>query len=227
MLEDVVERVGRSSPRGSVFFGQRSRCTTGKKPCRSSLSESMVVSKLGRSSREESIPRARRPPGGSASADTQTSRDGPFGRPEEGGPCELRRWRRTAKADAKAASKRRANAKRRKHKATLRRASDEAPAGEKATTAKRRSVKKPTAKTAAAAKQHRPRAGGEPAEPVRRAPNRSRRSARRAAPGADPGGKCSGAHARYVRTSARKRAGLRDTLRASRCRRHALSRFHP
>ena len=135
----------------------------------------------------------------------ETPEDPQTGAPDEEGQAEVQAAEATAKADAKAASKPARKRKTAKPKADAETASDEAPAGEKATPAKRRSVKKPTAKKAAAAKQPPAEQPAEQAaEPVAErkpepAPSAAAPSARRG-----PRRKVVRAHARYVRTSARK-----------------------
>jgi ribosomal protein L22 len=140
------------------------------------------------------------------SADTpdEPRTDAP-GAPDEEGQAEVQAAEATAKADAKAASKPARKRKAAKPKADAEKASDDAPAGEKATPAKRRSVKKPTAKKAAAAKQPPAEQPAEQAaEPV--AERKPEPAQRAAAPAArrGPRRKVVRAHARYVRTSARK-----------------------
>jgi len=137
----------------------------------------------------------------------ETPEDPQTGAPDEEAQAEVQAAEATAKADAKAAKKPARKRKAGKPKADAEKASDETPASEKATPApaKRRTVKKPTAKKAAAAKQPPAEQPAEQAgEPV--AESKPEQAPRTAAAGAKrtPRRKVVRAHARYVRTSARK-----------------------
>jgi ribosomal protein L22 len=140
------------------------------------------------------------------SADTpEDPQTGATGAPDEEAQAEVQAAEATAKVDTKAASKPARKRKAAKPKAKAEKASEETPAGEKAAPAKRRAARKPTVKKAASAKQSPAEQPAEQAaEPVAErkaaaaalpAPAAAKRSARR---------KVVRAHARYVRTSARK-----------------------
>jgi ribosomal protein L22 len=133
----------------------------------------------------------------------ETPEDPQTGAPDEEAQAEVQAAETTAKADAKAARKPARKRKAAKPKADAEQAAEEAPASEKPAPAKR-AAKKPAKKTAAA-KQPPAEEPQEPAaEPV--AERKAEPAPRRAAAGAKraPRRKVVRAHARYVRTSARK-----------------------
>ena len=132
----------------------------------------------------------------------ETPEDPQTGAPDEEAQAEVHAAEGTAKADAKAARKPARKRKAAKAKADAEQAAEEAPASEKAAPAKR-AARKP-AKKAAAKQPPAEEPQEQAAEPV--AERKAEPAPRRAAAGAKraPRRKVVRAHARYVRTSARK-----------------------